>query len=563
MRWQTGARAALGVLLLAMAGGVAWYVARQGPSAESPAPSPRTDEEAETELGAGETVRTDETGALVYRIKYDRVLIYPAATSRMRLVGVSGTLARGGSPMEFRADEADVKLKAGAMGDPSKFDEMQLRGGVVLTSGPGAEPLHLETSDALYNELTGIVTTDKPAKIRRGNMSGSGTGATFDRNRSVVWLLADAKVRIATETQGAVDVTATRAGLAQAEHYMRFEENVRIARGGRLIESDAAVANLTPDGKGITSLELTGNSRVTGGSGGDGGVPNMRADDITITYSDATGALERAVLMRAARIELPEGGGRSLAADYIDVGFAADGTTVTMLDATDAVELKIPAEGDQPAREVRAPRLEARGAEPKGLERAQFSGGVEFREQAPAAGKAEAVDRVGRSETLVLGLDGGFDKITDAEFSGNVRFRDRDITGEAPEATYGVETKRIALRGGAGNARVIQEDGTIDAKNIDLTLDPRKLIAKGNVRSTLKPGARKDRKEPRPSILEDDAPVNITARALDYDGVADRAVYTGDARLWQGDTTIQGETIVLDDKTGNLEARKDVRGVFL
>ncbi|HUF25279.1 MAG TPA: LPS export ABC transporter periplasmic protein LptC, partial [Vicinamibacterales bacterium] len=320
MRWQTHARAALGVLLLALAGGVVWYVMRQAPSAESQAPSPRTDPDAETEIGADEISRTDN-GVVVYRVKYERAFIYPAATSRMRLVGVSGTLARGGQPMEFRADEVDIKLKAGAMGDPANFDEMHMRGSVLLTSGPGAEPLHLETSDALYNELTGIVTTEKAAKIRRGNMSGSGTGATFDRNRSVVWLLADAKVNIATAGQGTLNVTATRAGLAQNEHYMRFEENVRIARGGRLIETNAAVANLTPDGKGITSLELTGNSRVTGG--GDGDVPDMRGDDITITYNDETGTLERAVLMRAARIDLPEGGGRSLAADYIDMGFAA------------------------------------------------------------------------------------------------------------------------------------------------------------------------------------------------------------------------------------------------
>ena len=32
------------------------------------------------------------------------------------------------------------------------------------------------------------------------------------------------------------------------------------------------------------------------------------------------------------------------------------------------------------------------------------------------------------------------------------------------------------------------------------------------------------------------------------------AVYIGNSRLWQGDTKINGDTIVVDDKTGNLEA---------
>lgn len=557
MNWQKRLRLVLGVAVLALAGGVTWYVTRERPAGDSVVPAVRTDEAATTEI-ANEVFTRTENGKVLFTLRPERYLVYP--DGRIRLVNLTATFARGDqAPMDVQAGEADITPKPGAVADPTKFDAMHLRGNVRITAG---KALSLVTAEAVYNDLTGIMTTDKPAAIKRGNMSGSGTGATFDRDRAVIWLLADAKVRIGTD-QGTVNVTSARAGLAEAEKYMRFEESVRMTRDGRLIETDNAVAYLTPDGGGITSLELRGNSRITGGASGDGGVPNMAGDDITITYNADTRLLERAVLNRAARLDLPEGGGRSLAGDFIDIGFAGDGTTVTLLDATGAVELKIPAAGDDPSTEVRAPRLEARGAAPKGLERATFSGGVEFREQLAAKGDRAAVDRLGRSESLTLALDGGFDDIKDADFGGNVRFRDGDVTAEAPEARYGVDTTRIALQGGTGVSRVVQEDGTVQATNIDLTLDPRKMVAKGNVRSTLKPGARKDRKEPRPSILEDDQPVNITSRALDYDGATDRAVYTGDARLWQGDTVIQGETIVLDDKTGNLEARGNVRGQFM
>lgn len=562
MSWQTRVRAVLGIGVLVLAGGVAWYVVRQRPQAPTAPPvSPRTDEKAITEIAGGTLTRTDAaSGRVVFTLKYDRLLSYPSST---RLVKVTGTMMRGDQPIEFRADEADITLKAGASEDLAKFDELLMRGSVLIKSAPGPDAIHLETSEAVYNDVTGMMTTDKPAKMKRGAMSGSGTGATFDRNRSVVWLLANAKVSMVTEGQGTLAVTSTRAGLAEAEKYFRFEENVRMEREGRVITTDAALANLTPDGKRVTTLELRGKSRVTGASRNQGGVPNMSADDITITYGAESGLLETAVLMRAARLDLPEGGGKSLTAEFIELGFGGDGSTLTLLTASDAVELKIPAERDLPAREVRAPRLDARGAVPNGLERAQFSGGVEFREQAPAKGRQEAVDRVGRSETLVMTLGGGFDEIKDAQFSGSVRFRDKDTTGEAPEAQYAVDSRRLLLRGGGANARVVQEDGTIDAKDIDLTLDPRKVSAKGDVRSTLKPGARKDRKDARPSILEDDQPVNVTSRALEYDGATGRATYTGDVRLWQGDTNIQADTIILDDKTGNLEARQNMRGTFL
>ena len=42
---------------------------------------------------------------------------------------------------------------------------------------------------------------------------------------------------------------------------------------------------------------------------------------------------------------------------------------------------------------------------------------------------------------------------------------------------------------------------------------------------------------------------------------ANRATYTGNAQLWQGETSIKGATIVLDDKTGDLTATGTVATV--
>jgi lipopolysaccharide export system protein LptA len=99
-----------------------------------------------------------------------------------------------------------------------------------------------------------------------------------------------------------------------------------------------------------------------------------------------------------------------------------------------------------------------------------------------------------------------------------------------------------------------------------MTLGSRRLVAKGDVRSLLQPtrrgaGAEKPGENPSklPVILEDREPVNITAAALEYDPATSRATYTGDARLWQGETTIQADAIVLDDKTGDLSATRNVR----
>ena len=60
-------------------------------------------------------------------------------------------------------------------------------------------------------------------------------------------------------------------------------------------------------------------------------------------------------------------------------------------------------------------------------------------------------------------------------------------------------------------------------------------------------------------MLNDKEPVNVTAAALEYDAASSKGIYTGGARLWQGETTVQGGTLVIDDRSGNLSAKTQVR----
>jgi len=55
-------------------------------------------------------------------------------------------------------------------------------------------------------------------------------------------------------------------------------------------------------------------------------------------------------------------------------------------------------------------------------------------------------------------------------------------------------------------------------------------------------------------MLKKDQPVTVLANTLDYDSVASKSVYKGGARLFQGDTSIKADEIVLDDKNGDLSA---------
>ena len=136
------------------------------------------------------------------------------------------------------------------------------------------------------------------------------------------------------------------------------------------------------------------------------------------------------------------------------------------------------------------------------------------------------------------------------------------MSAQSAAAHYDIGKGTLALTGtepGSAVPHVVNEQIAVDATSIDVTLEGPKLKADGNVRSELKaassgkPGE-KTNDVKMPSMLKQDQPVFVVGKKMDYDGTISKGTYTGGARLVQGETTIKGESIVIDNKVGNLSA---------
>jgi lipopolysaccharide export system protein LptA len=184
-----------------------------------------------------------------------------------------------------------------------------------------------------------------------------------------------------------------------------------------------------------------------------------------------------------------------------------------------------------------------------------FTGGVQYRE------RGGTVDRSVNSGTLDIGLKKGMSAVEDARFAQAVKFEEGKMAAQAAAAHYDIDKGTLALSGkepGMLAPHVVNEQIAVDAVTIDVTLAGPKLKATGNVRSTLKPAANKAN-EPAsdvkmPAMLKQDVPVIIVAADMDYDGATAKGTYAGGAQLVQGQTSIKGESIVIDNKAGNLAA---------
>jgi len=548
MKWQRRARLIIAVLAVAFAVVVAFAYKRR-PPAPAAAAVPRLDPSAVLESTGGRVERFRLSREDV-RVEYEKQLTYADGSNRMMGVRVVTDDRNGRS--------YTVTGKEGKVGQNEST--IQLDGDVRLVASDG---MAARTEHAVYNSSDGVMSAPGPVEFANGRMTATGVGMTWDKNRDVLWILDKAVVHVAKDDKGGppTDITSGRAGFARRDRYMRFENEMRMERGGQVIEATNATTHLSPDEKRIETVELRENSRMTAPRGGVGALRSLTGRDIDLTYREDGETLERALVTGGAVIQLAGAGngpGRQIAAGTITISLAPDGSTPTALTGRDNVQLTLPAEGTAPARTIRSASLDATGEPGRGLTHAKFTGSAQYRERGPS------VDRSATAAALDVAMKPGMSAIEEARFSRGVRFVDGKMTATSAAARYDLDKGILELTGSEPTAaapHVVNDQIAVDGTRIDVTLAGPKMKATGNVKSVLQPAARDaggQSATKRPSMLKQDEPVNITAASLDFDGAASKAGYTGGAQLWQGDTSVKADTIAIDDKSGDLSATGSV-----
>lgn len=421
--------------------------------------------------------------------------------------------------------------------------------------------VRLETSDGLvatgqqatYTDAEKIVRIPGPVQFTRGRMTGSGVGFTYDEQRDTMWILEQADVRFAAEgDQEAMAFTSGSFGYARRDRYMRFEKVMHMDREGQQIDADNSMVRLFADRDEPDYVELRGGAKVTGSK--ETLLRSMTARDINLDYADDGRTLQNTTLAGTASILIATKSGQgsqTLAGDYMDISLDPDGS-VRSLAARDGVAVTLPATKETGSRTIRSKSLTAAGTA-EGIRDMKFEEGVEYRE---AATKTQGA-RIATARSLTAALDPAAGALKEARFTGNFDFRDGPMHAVATAAQYDIAAGTLALIGPDRTPQIDDESVTLLATTIDVTLDPRKMIAKGNVRSTLLPLKRTAGKAPdakRPALLGDKEPVSIISESLTYEEAKHRADYAGKVRLFQGDTTINADKMLLDESKGDLTA---------
>ncbi len=475
------------------------------------------------------------------KLEFERQATYQDGQTRLFNVKVLAS-NRSGRDYTITGKEAQVGK------DESSFE---VKGDVKLETSDG---LIAHSEQATYSDAEKIVRAPGPVKFSRGRMNGTGIGFNFDEQRDVLTILEKADVDFAPEgKEGPMDVTAGAFTYARRDRFMRFERTMHMDRGGQLIDADDGTVKLYPDRDETDVIELRGNSRVTGG-GTMGALQTMAAKDMNLKYGEDGRTLQHATLAGHAAIDLATksgSGGQKLSGELMDIALEPDGS-VRALTAREAVEVTLPATKEMGPRTIRSTSVTATG-NPQGLREMKFDEKVEYRE---AATKTQAA-RVIRAKTLEADLESATGVLAEAHFTGDVDFTDGPTHATSVDALYKVAEGTMTLSGKERRPHIENDALSIDANTIDVTLNPRSLTATGRVSSTMLPSKKPADNAPaanRPGLLADQETVGIVAEKLTYDETTRKADYTGQARLLQGETNINANTLTIDETKGDLTA---------
>lgn len=135
---------------------------------------------------------------------------------------------------------------------------------------------------------------------------------------------------------------------------------------------------------------------------------------------------------------------------------------------------------------------------------------------------------------------------------GNVHLKDGDRGAESQKAVFTRVPQTTVL---TGQAVARDQSSETRATKITFNQDTGDIQAEGKVRST-------DFGNSKDSLHLSPQPSNVTAEHMVGNSKSGRALYTGHARLWQGPSVLEADSIELLRDTRVLNAKGNVRGVF-
>jgi lipopolysaccharide export system protein LptA len=428
-------------------------------------------------------------------------------------------------------------------------------------------PIHLRTSNLVFNQKTGDAFTTAGIEFQMPQASGSAVGAHYEAKENV--LVLQSQVHLIFAGASPVKVAATRAVFTKAPRQLVFDRP-EIHEGPEQVQAEKAALFLRENNT-VERILATGG--VRGEVAGDAPA-HLVAEQADLSVSESK-LLESVVLTGDVQLNT-EGDHPSRAnAGRVTVDVAGRNVVgrIHAADGVKLVELPPRSSGNAETIEVSAPTIDFLVAGGRRLEHASTGGAAQitilpassstqrtvvtagrfqakFDEQGRLAtlhGAPDAKivstnpgqsDRVSTSQTLdaTFNATGGIESIVQ---QGNVAYSDSELHAWADRARYTPTDEMLVLN---RSPRIAERGMITTATTMRMNHATGEAIAEGNVKTTYSDL----REQPDGALLASSSPIHVTAAKMTARNGPSVARYTGNVRLWQDANVVEAPTIQFD-----------------
>ncbi len=470
--------------------------------------------------------------------------------------------------------------------------------------------VHVETRGVNFDRGTGTAKTDQSVTFTFPSGSGEAVGAEYNSEEGTLRLLQNLKLRLKSPAKK--DSVKMPTNTAAGEEVQVTGASLEFGRDARTMhilgpaEADSATVRLT---SGELTLEMDSAFRahrllaIAGAHGKPPELTSQRGADSMLLDADTLTALfapegwvtrlDGTGSVRGSRHGRGEEDEFHADAASLDLWPRVNQAKETNLTGGVLLKTRMAKSGDTRILETGALRMEfsegkdGQGGKPTSAE-TLTAGSMEWTETAAQAnasatrtklradklqlafgkeGKPEQLDATGnlRTERDIAGhtlqtataksgvaqllAAGGWSQM---DLQGDVKVKDANHDAQADHATF-LRSAQTAILSGHAVAR----DATTEtqAPRIQFTGTSGDVRAEGGVRST-------DFSPNGDVVHLAPIPANISSDNMQGNSKTGRAVYSGHARLWQGDSVLEADSIELQRGTKILSASGNVRAVF-
>ncbi len=431
-------------------------------------------------------------------------------------------------------------------------------------------PIHLITTNLLFNQKTGNALTREKVQFSLPQADGSAVGLNYLADTTVLTLQSQVDVVFHGATPARL--TAIHGTITKNPRIVDLDLP-RLQNGARRATSDKGTLFLRPDNT-VERILASGNVRV---ESEDSGSEKVQSNQLELLMAEKQDTVRSATFWGDVRVENAGPQPMQGEAGRVVLNFTGNNvlSTVHSQENVRMVQHQKPASATASAQdvEVRASVIDFVVADGRRLQRADTSGAAQIalrpvpgngQQTLVTAGKFKAgFDDLGQlaslhgapSARIVSQASGQPDRVStsntlDASFrpgsgiesivqQGNVAYTDSDRKAWGDHAIYTPADQMLVL---TGSPRVVDGGMTTTSRNMRLNRSTGDAFADGDVKSTYS-----DLKaQPNGALLAASDPIHVTARAMTAHSSPAIALYTGDARLWQNANVIQAPSIQFD-----------------